>query len=186
MRVYKVFICIILVVQVLSLKAQFREELLPTFSVGVGYSGELFTHAGFTFFGEYALTSSQNQMLTRISVIRYRHKYHTKNWMLLPEFVFRRNTKKMNFIECSIGPGWLYQVADSRVMEYNVNQYSETKKGWSFFTPSIAFRGGKSFYLKNNHLIVPSLGIRVFGQYPFNDDVLWKSMFDFSISYNLL
>lgn len=166
----------------LNTKAQFQLEQLPVISIGVGYFGELLTHPGFVIFGEYAITQSQNQLLTRLNVNHYRHKAHTKNWMITPEIIYRRNTDKMNFFELALGLGGLNQHADSKVLVYSEDGFEESTKGWNYFAPSLAVKTGKYLNYKNTQ-IAPFVGFRTFGLNPFNSDTLWRFAFDLGISY---
>lgn len=180
---------IILIVALMGLhslnsKAQFQQEQLARFSIGVGYFGELLTHPGLVFFGEYAIAQSQNQLLTRLNVMHYRHKAHTKNWMLTPEIIYRRNTDNMNFFELALGIGCLNQHADSKVLLYTENGFEESTQGWNYFVPSLAIRAGKRLSFKINQ-ISPFVGLRTFCLYPFNNDALWRFAFDFGIDYKL-
>lgn len=182
-----VFFAFVFVLFLLSVNgmAQIEEERLPTLSVGTGYFGELITHPGIILFGEYALNASQNQYLTRVNIINYRHKAHSINRMITPELVFRRNTQKYIFIELALGCGWLFQKPDTRVLEYKNGNFEETSKGWNYLAPSLAIRAGKSFLLSNNHSLTPSIGLRGYYQYPFNDAWIIRTAIDFSLSYSL-
>lgn len=168
-----------------TIDAQTSEAELPRLSVGVGYFGELLTHGGWVVFGELSLNESQNQLLTRVNFINYRHKGHTKNFSLFPELVLRRNTAKGNYWEGAIGAGALYQKADSRIYEYEEERFDEKKSGWFYFMPSLGLRYGRTIQLSNGNLLTPNLGARAFYQYPFNDFWLFRTAVDLSISYQI-
>ncbi len=165
--------------------AQAPYEELPSISIGIGYFGELATRPGVVVFGEMALTKGKNQLATRLNLAYYRHRGHTRNWLLLPEFLFRRNTKKRNIWEVAIGAGTLRQRADSRVLEYQQGEFVERRSGWFHFTPSLGFRYGRNITLANDNLLAPSIGGRFFYQYPFNDFWLPKVAIDLSVAYQL-
>ncbi|HAA19170.1 MAG TPA: hypothetical protein DCP28_10510, partial [Cytophagales bacterium] len=70
---------------------------LPSVSVGIGYFGELFTHPGLVLYGDFALNQDQNQWLTRVNLVHYRHRGHSANTLLLPELLFRRHTTRQSY-----------------------------------------------------------------------------------------
>ena len=169
----------------LSTKGQTNFEHLPSISIGVGYFGEQLTHPGVVVFGEFALNKAQNQFLARLNVMGYRHRGHTASLMVLPELLFRRNTKNFHYWEASLGLGALSQWADRKVLAYEQGQFVERRSGWVYFAPSFGLRYGHSFRLGNGHLLTPNIGGRVFLQYPFNNFWLFRAALDLSISYQL-
>jgi len=165
--------------------AQIADESLPSITIGVGYFGELITHPGFVVFGEMALNKHQSQLAARLNLAHFRHRGHTRSFLLLPEFIFRRNTRSCNFWEASLGAGATYQRADSRALEYENGDFVERQSGWLYFTPSVGARFGRHIYLNNGRALSPSIGGKFFYQYPFNDFWLSRTAVDVSISYQL-
>lgn len=168
-----------------EVRAQSFEQTLPTISIGVGYFGELLAHGGMVVYGEYSFNKAQNQFLTRVNIVNYRHKGHTKNLMVLPEIIYRRHTKNLNYWEAAFGLGSLYQKADSQVYEYRQGKFVKKNTGWLYFTPSLGVRYGHTFELNDGNLLTPNLGARVYYQYPFNDFWLLRAAVDFSVSYQI-
>ncbi len=168
-----------------KVKGQISYDDLPGISIGVGYFGELITHPGLVIYGEVALNKGRNQLLTRLNLINYRHKGHTRNHLLLPEIIFRRNTKKLNHWEASIGLGTLYQKADSRVYEFEEGAFIRKNSGWFYFAPSLGVRYGRTISLSNGNILTPNIGGRLFYQYPFNDFWLLRTAIDLSVSYQI-
>ncbi len=170
---------------VIKTKAQTELNSIPQISIGIGYFGELLTHPGIVLFSEIALNKTKNQLVARINFIGYRHKGHTRNYFVLPEIIYRRNTKKLNYWEASLGTGLLYQLADSPVYKYRQGAFIKKKSGWFHFAPSFGIRYGKNFSLDNGDFLTPSIGGRMFYQYPFNDMWLLRTGFDLSVSYQI-
>lgn len=168
-----------------SAKAQQGMNTLPKFSVGVGYFGEMLAHPGLTFFSEVASKKTQNQFLVRFNLIGYRHIGHTQNLLVLPEFIFRRNTENLAYVEASVGTGALYQKADSKVIEYNQGFFTEVKRGWFHFTPSFGLRYGHVLQLNKGKTIVPSVGMRLYYLTQFNDTSLMRAALDISVAYKI-
>ena len=165
--------------------AQQTFENFPQFTVGIGYFGELLTHPGVVIFGEYGLNKAQNQYLVRLNLAYYRHKNHTQNYLLLPELIYRRNTQKLNYWEASLGLGGLFQKADRPVYAFDQGAFNIEKSGWIYFVPSLGIRYGNSFQLKNGKSLIPSLGGRIYYQYPFNSQWLLRTAFDLSLAYQI-
>lgn len=59
-------------------------------------------------------------MLNRLSLINFKHKYHTKNWIMLHELVLRKNTENLNYWETSLGTAYLYQEQMLRCMNMRI------------------------------------------------------------------
>ena len=165
--------------------SQAAYDELPSVSIGIGYFGELFTHPGFVVFGEFGINKAQNQLLARMNLIGYRHKGHTQNFIFLPELVYRRNTKNLNYWEASLGTGVMNQRADALVYEFSEGNFTRDNSGWIYFVPSLGIRYGRSFTLSNGDMLIPSVGTRLFYQYPFNDFWLQRVALDLSVSYQI-
>lgn len=178
------FIFIVIVLTFAS-SAKAQVNTLPKFSVGVGCFGEMLAHPGVALFSEVASKKTQNQFLVRFNLIGYRHKGHTQNLYILPEFIFRRNTEKLAFVEASIGTGALYQKADTKVVEYNQGFFTEVKRGWFYFTPSFGLRYGRTLQLNKGKTIFPSAGLRLYYLTQFNDTNLMRAALDISVAYKI-
>jgi len=183
---FKFILILISFLLLTELKAQENNyNNLPDISIGAGYFGELLTHPGFNLNSEFALNKDKIQMLARISLINYKHNYHTKTWMLMQEVLLRKNTKNFNYWETSLGTAYIYQKAEASLYEYNNSEFSESNSGRFSIAPTFGIRYGYSIKLPNGGMIIPNIGGRVSYQYPLDDFNLFRAAIDFSTSYKL-
>lgn len=90
------------------------------------------------------------------------------NLVVLPEYLFRKTKKKGRFFEAAAGGGWMYQKPDRMIILYDNGSFTETNRGWSYIAPTILLGGGKKIQKGALKETAFSVGLRWFGQYPFN------------------
>jgi len=166
-------------------EAQFEYEQLPSISIGIGYFGELLLHPGFNLNSEFALNKAEVQLLARLKLANYKHKYYTKNWMFIQELVLRKNTKNFNYWETALGTTYIHQRPDATAYEYNNTEIIENNDGVLSIAPTLGIRYGYTIILPNGNIFAPNIGGRIFYQYPFNDVDLFRAAIDVSASYKI-
>jgi hypothetical protein len=151
----------------------------------VGYFGESITKAG-------AIASVQTRIMAkndlhhlRLNIAFYKHSGYNNNLLVFPEYLFRITSEKGRFFEAAAGSGWMYQQPDRPVIQYDNGSFSETNRGWHYVTPTILLGGGKRILRGSLEGMAYSVGMRWFGQYPFNGFLMHHLVLECRISVPL-
>lgn len=137
-------------------------------TIGVGYFGETITKAGAIVAVGKQISRSSDLHHIRLNTAFYKHPGYNSNLLVLPEYLFRKTSTKGRFFEASAGGGWMYQKPDRTIILYDDGSFTETNRGWSYIAPTILLGGGKKIQKGVLKETVFSVGLRWFGQYPFN------------------
>ena len=176
---------VLLVIGSLQTNAQQSISSPPPFSMGIGYWGGAITHPGILLFGELSLREGSNQLAIKFNLVRYRHRQHTLNHLILPELILRRVTVKNHVWEASLGGGMLIQQPDRPTYSRESGTWQEAQSIRLYIAPALGFRYGYRILLPNQRILTPSVGVKFFYQYPFNDFWLPGGSVDLSIAYQI-
>lgn len=137
-------------------------------SFDAGYFGESITKAGAIVSVQTRITTINDLHHLRMNIACYKHPGYNNNLLVFPEYVFRKTSKKGRFFEASAGGGWMYQQPDRPVIQYENESFSVTNNGWNYWAPTILLGGGTRILQGSLEGMAYSVGMRWFGQYPFN------------------
>lgn len=161
------------------------QDRTSPFSFDVGYFGESITKAGAIVSVQRPVTANTELHYLRLNVAYYKHPGYNSNLLVFPEYVFRITSQKGRFFEASAGSGWMYQQPDRPVIEYANGSFSETNRGWNYWAPTIHLGGGKRILGGSLEGMAYSVGLRWFGQYPFNDFLMHHLVLECRVSVPL-
>jgi hypothetical protein len=179
---YRIIALALLAIFLQSLEGQERN---PTFAFDAGYFGESITKAGAIASVQKRISVKNDLHHLRLNVAFYKHSGYNSNLLVFPEYVFRITGVKGRFFEASAGSGWMYQQPDRPVIAYENGVFSETNRGWHYVAPTILLGGGKRIRKGSLEGTAYSVGMRWFGQYPFNDFLMHHLVLECRISVPL-
>ena len=133
-----------------------------------GYFGETITRPGAIVAVQKPISKTNGLHHIRLNIAFYKHPGYNNNLVVLPEYLFRKTKKKGRFFEAAAGGGWMYQKPDRMIILYDNGSFTETNRGWSYIAPTILLGGGKKIQKGALKETAFSVGLRWFGQYPFN------------------
>ncbi len=179
---YRIITLAVFAIFLQSLQGQDKSSSI---AFDAGYFGESITKAGAIASLQTRITAKNDLHHLRLNIAFYKHSGYNNNLLVFPEYVFRTNGKKGRFFETSAGSGWMYQQPDHPVIQYENGTFSETKRGWHYAAPTILIGGGKQILTGFLEGLAYSVGMRWFGQYPFNDFLMHHLVLECRVSVPL-
>lgn len=154
-------------------------------AIDAGYFGESITKPGAIVSIQKPVSAKNDLHHLRLNAAFYKHSGYNSNLLVFPEYVFRTTRKKGRFFEAAAGSGWMYQQPDRPVIQYENGMFSETNRGWHYLAPTILLGGGKKIGDGALEGMAYSVGMRWFGQVPFNDFLMHHLVLECRISLPL-
>lgn len=179
---YRIITLVLLAIFLQSLQGQDKSSSI-TFDVG--YFGESITKPGVIASVQKRISVKNDLHHLRLNIAFYKHSGYNNNLLVFPEYVFRITGKKGRFFETAAGSGWMYQQPDRPVIQYENGTFSETNSGWNYFAPTILLGGGKRILKGSLEGMAYSVGMRWFGQYPFNGFLMHHLVLECRVSVPL-
>jgi hypothetical protein len=176
---YRIIIFVLFAFSFHSLKGQ---DQSPSFAFDAGYFGESITKAGAIASVQKRISTKNDLHHLRLNMAYYRHSGYNKNLFVFPEYLFRKTNKKGRFFDAAAGGGWMFQKPDRPVIQYESGTFSETNRGWHYVAPTILLGGGKIIQKGSLEGMAYSVGMRWFGQYPFNDFLMHHLALEIRVS----
>lgn len=159
------------------------QDQLSSITFDAGYFGESITKAGAIVSVQTPMARKTDLHHLRLNVAFYRHSGYNSNLLVFPEYVFRITGRKGRFFEASAGSGWMYQRPDGPVIQYENGSFSETDRGWHYLAPTFLLGGGTRIQEGSLAGMAYSVGMRWFGQYPFNDFLMHHLVLECRVSF---
>jgi len=179
---YRIITLALLAIFLQSLQGQDKSSSI-TFDAG--YFGESITKPGAIASVQKQISAKNSLHHLRLNIAFYKHSGYNSNLLVFPEYVFRITSQKGRFFEAAAGSGWMYQQPDRPVIQYENGVFSETNRGWHYVAPTILLGGGKRIDKGSLEGMAYMVGMRWFGQYPFNGFLMHHLVLECRVSVPL-
>lgn len=179
---YRIITLALLAIFLQSLQGQDKSSSIR---FGAGYFGESITKPGAIASVRKRISAKSDLHYLRLNIAFYKHSGYNSNLLFFPEYLFSITGKKGRFFEATAGSGWMYQQPDRPVIQYENGIFSETNRGWHYMAPTILLGGGKRILKGSLEGMAYSVGMRWFGQYPFNGFLMHHLVLECRVSVPL-